>query len=379
MMRFFASIRLTLACLACAMALVFAGTLAQDDLGLYAAQAKYFRSVLIFWTIPGTSVHVPVLPGGYLVGGVLLINLICAHAQRFGLSRDKLGLLMIHAGLILLLLGQLATDLLSTESTMRLSEGEPRSYSEDARLCELAIIETGHSDHDLVVAIPETRLARHKGRKEIRHPALPFEVRVIDYWPNATHRPIEPGEGTAQATQGAGRRVQFISAAPETRMDRRNIPAAYVELAAPGGSLGVWAVSLWIGAAQDFQYEGKDYRIALRPARYYRPCSLELRRFSHDRYMGTDIPRNFSSDVHLTNPRTGESRDVRIYMNNPLRYGGETFYQSGYDHQDPRVTILQVVRNPGWLTPYFSCALVGAGLVVQFLGHLLSFVKRKDA
>ena len=37
MMRFFASIRLTLVCLACAMALVFAGTLAQVELGLYAA------------------------------------------------------------------------------------------------------------------------------------------------------------------------------------------------------------------------------------------------------------------------------------------------------------------------------------------------------
>jgi len=375
MTRFFASIRLTLVCLACAMALVFAGTLAQVELGLYAAQAKYFRSVLVFWTIPGTSVGVPVLPGGYLVGGVLLINLICAHARRFGLSRDKVGLLMIHAGLILLLLGQFATDSLSTESTMRLSEGEPRSYSEDARLCELAILETSAPDHDLVLAIPETRLAQHD---RIRHPDLPFEVRVIEYWPNSTHRPIEPGHGSAQATQGAGQRVQFVSAAPEMRMDRRNIPAAYVELVAPGGSLGVWAVSLWIDANQGFQHEGKNYEIVMRPARYYRPFSLELRKFSHDRYAGSDIPRNFSSDVRLINARTGENRDVRIYMNNPLRYGGETFYQSGYDQQDPRVTILQVVRNPGWLTPYFSCALVGLGLVVQFLGHLVSFVKRKD-
>jgi len=375
MTRFFASIRLTLVCLACAMALVFAGTLAQVELGLYAAQAKYFRSVLVFWTIPGTSVGVPVLPGGYLVGGVLLINLICAHARRFGLSRDKVGLLMIHAGLILLLLGQFATDSLSTESTMRLSEGEPRSYSEDARLCELAILETSAPDHDLVLAIPETRLAQHD---RIRHPDLPFEVRVIEYWPNSTHRPIEPGHGSAQAPQGAGQRVQFVSAAPEMRMDRRNIPAAYVELVAPGGSLGVWAVSLWIDANQGFQHEGKNYEIVMRPARYYRPFSLELRKFSHDRYAGSDIPRNFSSDVRLINARTGENRDVRIYMNNPLRYGGETFYQSGYDQQDPRVTILQVVRNPGWLTPYFSCALVGLGLVVQFLGHLVSFVKRKD-
>jgi hypothetical protein len=66
-------------------------------------------------------------------------------------------------------------------------------------------------------------------------------------------------------------------------------------------------------------------------------------------------------------------------MNNPLRYGGETFYQSGYDERDDKVTILQVVRNPGWLTPYVSCALISLGLAVQFLGRLVAFVRRRDA
>jgi len=119
--------------------------------------------------------------------------------------------------------------------------------------------------------------------------------------------------------------------------------------------------------------------LALRPVRYYRPVSLELMKFSHDKYMGTEIPKNFSSRVRLRQPETGENREVLIYMNNPLRYGGETFYQSGYDERDPRVTILQVVRNPSWLTPYFSCTLVGVGLGVQFLTHLVGFVKRKRA
>ena len=49
-------------------------------------------------------------------------------------------------------------------------------------------------------------------------------------------------------------------------------------------------------------------------------------------------------------------------MNNPLRYDGETYYQSGFDRNDARVTILQVVRNPSWLTPYVACILVSLGL-----------------
>jgi hypothetical protein len=39
--------------------------------------------------------------------------------------------------------------------------------------------------------------------------------------------------------------------------------------------------------------------------------------------------------------------------------------------------VLQVVRNPGWLTPYIGCAMVGAGLVIQFLFHLSGFVSKQ--
>jgi hypothetical protein len=65
-------------------------------------------------------------------------------------------------------------------------------------------------------------------------------------------------------------------------------------------------------------------------------------------------------------------------MNNPLRYGGETFYQASFDADD-HGSILQAVHNPGWLTPYFSCVLVATGLVIQFLSHLIPFLKRRMA
>jgi len=76
---------------------------------------------------------------------------------------------------------------------------------------------------------------------------------------------------------------------------------------------------------------------------------------------------------------TGEEREMLIYMNNPLRYAGETYYQASFD-PDNQGTVLQVVRNPGWLTPYFSCVLVAAGLGVQFMSHLVGFAaKRKKS
>ena len=147
----------------------------------------------------------------------------------------------------------------------------------------------------------------------------------------------------------------------------------------PQGSLGTFLVSGFLSRPQEFAHDGRKYELELRPERFYKPFSLHLVEFKHDKYPGTDIPKNISSRVRLQRPDTGEDREVLIYMNSPLRYWGETYYQASFDPDD-QGTILQVVHNPSWLTPYFSCVLVGAGLVVQFLTHLIAFAtKRKTA
>src|ERR1039458_5828048 len=65
----FTSLRLTVVCLALGLILVFWGTLAQVDLGLYKAQNEFFRSFIIYWGPKGASWRMPVFPGGYLIGG----------------------------------------------------------------------------------------------------------------------------------------------------------------------------------------------------------------------------------------------------------------------------------------------------------------------
>jgi len=97
-------------------------------------------------------------------------------------------------------------------------------------------------------------------------------------------------------------------------------------------------------APQTFEFGGRSWRITLRAKRNYEPFSLTLLKFSHDRYAGTDIPKNFSSRIRLTTPDGRDDREVLVYMNNPLRYAGLTFYQAGFDNND-RTTILQVVRE----------------------------------
>ncbi|MDB6029201.1 MAG: hypothetical protein JWM68_5424 [Verrucomicrobiales bacterium] len=416
---FFTSLRLTVVLLCLALILVFIGTMAQEPLGLYIVQDKLFRSwfvdaapmwagikkaLTMIWIPlePSTpsevlhSAHIPVFPGGWLLGYLLLVNLIAAHIKRFKFNWKKSGIFLTHIGLIFLLMGQFLTEVFQTESTMRLEPNETKNYSDDSRHNELAVIDTTNPDRDDVVVIPESMIAK-KG--EINHPSLPFTIRVKNYFLNSEPAgPMSAGENKIKATEGIGKRLLFTQLATATSMNDENKPTALVEIVAPDKhSLGEWTVSNWLtkypwihnmrgqfgkllggelDAPQSFTYNGHTYEIALRPIRYYKPFNLTLLKFQHDSYKGTDIPKNFASRVHLNNPSRGEDRDVLIYMNNPLRYGGETYYQASFERGDV-VTILQVVNNPAAATPYVSCFLVGFGLIIQFLIHLVGFARKR--
>ncbi|HEU6446878.1 MAG TPA: cytochrome c biogenesis protein ResB [Verrucomicrobiae bacterium] len=366
--------RLTVTLLVLACILVFWGTIAQVHQGLYKAQTEFFRSFLIYWQPGDGSLKIPIFPGGYLIGTVLLINLLAAHLRYYQPGKRKIGIVLIHFGVVLLLVGQMLTDALAVESQMHLRIGETRNYSEADRAYELAVTDTSAKDSDLVVAIP-THLLVRKG--EVNVSELPFTVCVKTFYANSSLAEMQQPDYTQpQITAGVGGNIWWRELPKETAMNRVDVPSATIEIATPHGAVGTFLVSGYLEQPQKFTFQNRTYEMILRPQRFYKPFSIHLIEFHHDVYPGTDIPKNFSSRVRLQNLRTGEDREVLIYMNNPLRYGGETFYQASYDPDD-HGSVLQDVRNPGWLTPYFACSLVAIGLVWQFLSHLIPFLKRR--
>ena len=493
--KFLSSLRLTVVCLSLSIILVFVGTVAQADEGLYQAQVRYFKQWMVWGPMLfGHRLPVP-LPGGYLLGVVLLVNLIGAHIQRFQWTAKKTGIHLTHLGIILLLVGQLATDIFSVETFLHFREGESKSYSESHREHELAFSIDAGDGQEKVVAFPESLVA--KGG-ELRHPDLPFTLRIKEYRINSqvmaksevteaggrlqtALATLESNYSTAEglpvqaekAGDMPGRREVWVAAlaavgetgvtdlvaaakkisadpgragrlqtelkgrfrkemlgrftqqggamqvaaerigkgesleglaspvekglgsdvvvfpAPEARaMDTKNWPYAVVEVLQEGKSLGAWLFSPWfmgrdrVALSQDFEAGGKVWRGAFRSERVYYPFSVQLLKTTHEVYPGTTIPKNFQSRVRLVNRERSETREVDIYMNNPLRYAGLTYFQSGMD-KDPEKpgalgsSTLQVVRNPGWLTPYLACVLVGLGMTWQFLYHLSNFVLRR--
>lgn len=375
---FIVSLRLTVVLLTLSMLLIFAATLDQVNLGIGAVQAKWFHSLFVLWRVRGGDLAIPVFPGGYLLGGFLFVNLVAAHVYRFQLSWRKAGIFLTHLGLVLLLLGEFFSGVLQEESRMVLREGETKGYSESYERNEVAIINTTDPQFDDVVVVPESLLA---AGRDFQHPQLPFRVVTKEYYPNAAlemRGPSASSEPNSLATAGLGPQV-IVHPLPLTyRPDERNSPAAFIELVGPEGTLGTWLVTPQMGAPQTFKYAGLDWRIGLRPQRYYRPFTLTLRSVTHDVYPGTDIPKNFASRLQLRTPDGHEDREVLIFMNNPLRFAGLTFYQQTMDSES-NTSGLQVVRNPGWIMPYVACVLMALGLVLQFGTHLLGFIRRRAA
>jgi hypothetical protein len=380
-LKFFTSLRLTVVLLVMSLVLIFVATLAQVNLGIYGVLGKFFRTFLVWAEFPNSQFSFPVFPGGYLIGGLLLINLITSHAYRFKLKWSKAGIQLTHFGLIVLLVGELVSGLLQEDFSLRLDEGATRNYSESFRRNEVVIIDTTDPEHDDVVAIPESFVV---DQETVQHGKLPFRVVPKGYYPNANLTMLNslpnglssPGVVANIADQGIGPRLAVLPAPITYNDQERNLPVAFIELIGTDGTLGTWLLSPMLTQAQTFEHAGRTWRIGFRFEREYKPFSLTLIELRHDIYPGSNIPKNFSSQVRLQSTDGSEDREALIFMNEPLRHEGFTFYQYQMDSANG-FSVLQVVRNPARSLPYIACALMTLGLLWQFLFHLTKFARRQ--
>lgn len=451
-----ASLKLTVVLFALAIFLTYAGTVAQKEHGVGTILTQYFRTGLARVEIEPLflyTVHLPAwmpkdfyFPGGWLIGGMMLINLIAAHVTRFnvkvrgaklwnglavlavgsaligllvtdnlgvepgglsGFTSDwaimlgivavmltgarmlfnrRAGVVIAHAGLIVLLLSELITGLFAIEGIMPIMNGGAVNYIEVISKPELVVVDRSPADYDREVCVPGSFLA---GGGTIRDDRLPFDVEVVDFMKNSEL--VQPGEGIVNpATAGSG--LQMIARRqPEESgagaAERQDAASAYIRVVdkQTHKPVGTYLVSYFFDhdfGARDLPQHvtlgGKTYDMALRFTRVYQPYTVKLLEFRHQLYPGTMIAKDYSSFIQLTDPSRRVDRRVRIWMNHPLRYHNQTLYQQSVLGQD-QGTILQVVQNPGWAVPYISCLMVAGGLIVHFGQNLSTFLRRRAA
>jgi len=405
-----ASLELTVFLFVLSLLLVFLGTMAQIDNGIGTVMKQYFRSFLVWvpWQllvqfgqvffavdrdlrIPGSFPF----PAGWTLGTLLLANLLAAHLIRFKVSWKRSGILLIHSGLIVLMLGELFTGLYQVEARMTIATGETANYTDVADHFEVAFTTPLPEDRtkERVVVIPDHFL-RQVGTR-IKHDELPVDVEVLDFWKNSVL--LEPGrpdpqgmKHPKQASNGLWYDIIPEAEASGVKADAAiDFPSVRIALYRKGSDekLGEYFLSMWYNpnrlnrqllfSPPTVTVDGTRYELELRPKREYKDYAITLKEFRHDKFPGTEKPRNFSSLVELTTDK-GERREVLIYMNNPMWHRGETFYQSSFLPRDSG-TVLQVVRNPSWALPYLSCLLVTLGMLVHFGLTLAAFLQRRIA
>ena len=276
---------------------------------------------------------------GLVAGAVLLLGCIPLFGRRSGT-------VLLHAGVALLMFGQWFVGRYDVEEQMTMAEGQTRSYGQDIRSVELAVIDRQNSqrvEQENVLAIPLTRNGKstaYLDGEQISDPQLPFEIRVVEFFLNAR---VMPRRQDAQDGADSGRGRQFAAVeqpgATGASSNSVDLAAGYFQFSKDGANLGTFLLSqdelmMADGTTIHFDAErievaGKPYDVQLRFVRNYKDYSLQLIDVRKDDYLGTTIPRNYSSRVRLRDPQRGVDQELNIWMNNPRRYAGETFYQSG--------------------------------------------------
>src|SRR5262249_41842930 len=159
----------------------------------------------------------------------------------FRLSWKKIGIVLLHSGLILLLVGQLFADIfVDLESQMRLDQGETKNYSESFYFDELAVIDKSAADSDQVISVPASRLSKGSN---VDLPVDGLRIVINDYYPNSAL--ISPGQlpQPAYPHLPIGPMAVAVPLEKTYKQDERNLPAADFSIFQQGKFIGSWRLA----------------------------------------------------------------------------------------------------------------------------------------
>jgi len=111
----------------------------------------------------------------------------------------------------------------------------------------------------------------------------------------------------------------------------------------------------------------KPLKLTITPRVLLLPFALTLDEFILKKNPGTNTPASFESFV-LLQDKKGKEEKAHIYMNNPLKKDGLTFYQSSYFQQQEGTygSVLSVNRDPGRWIKYLGSILLVFGSALHF-------------
>ena len=398
---------------------------------------------------------------------LFLLNLLFAALSRLPWKRHHIGFLVTHLGLILLLLGSVATRFFGVDGTVAFSKGESaHSVRLDTNYLNVFAAREGATyDNLLAQKIEYNPVKGFPGAESFPlknkegKAAKVAEIKVLDWWPKAFRSvavkadpqgkvgvpavrfrlmgsranieewlflngiqgsTIDLGpavvrfqRGTPKLEAPTEKRTLFIYfEAPEDQFPKiAQAPANSTELQMMGkvspekpvhlgwmdfeflleefhqhatpftnyqktdakkGTVEVLRIGLgeelrWLemGAAAQISLANEVYRVQYTKQEVPIGFEISLNQFNVSFYPGSRQPMSYESRVKVP----GFSDDHLISMNEPLYFGGFTFYQSSYstdEEGNPVISVLSVNRDPGRVTKYLGCLMLTLGILLMF-------------
>lgn len=383
---FLAGFHLATVLLLILLVLTWLATLEQIDQGLHYTLNKYFswKSPYILPTINGKIVPV-LLPGGYYVCTLLLLNMILGGVVRIRKTPRQIGNLISHFGIIFMLIAGGVAHHFEIRGNMAIGEGETSDVAEDYTEYVIEVAEVIDGQRETFHVIRGTFLSDlQKGKnRTFDFPDMPFSLVIGGYSKNAA--PVSVADRAPQkgelVTDGF-----YLSEMESEKEAERNIAGAYGKYVLKNGETS----NPFIISAASFhpftiQIDERVFTVEMRKRLWPMPFQVKLEKFTADFHPGTSRPAEFISDIRRI--ENGQESAVRIEMNEPMRYEGLTFFQASYGPEGAKpgekmFSIFEIVRNPADKWPEYSLYIVAAGMLITFLtklfGHLSAAARKRN-
>lgn len=178
--------------------------------------------------------------------------------------------------------------------------------------------------------------------------------------------------------------VEYVAA--KSKGQGGPVPALQLHLIGESGP----QATTWLGLGDRADLAtsgGEQVSVGYFPKRLVLPFALRLQKFEMKHNPGTMDPSAYSSHVQVVDELKGSSAALdrlpehEISMNEPLKYGGYTFYQASFIPDFPRAvtTVLSVNFDPGRSLKYSGSLLLVAGSILLYLMKLTQSRKKTRA
>ena len=329
------------------MVLLIIGTIAQKDIGIYAAHELYFSSwILWLGFIP--------LPGGYPTLAAISLCLLAKFLFFSPWHAKKAGIYITHFGILVLMIGGLLTAMTQREGFIMLREGMEASQISDYHTRALIIQRDGQDWQ----TIPFTDIASQQPFPV----SLPFDIEVLETCQNCKPNMTENPDGR----KGFAQKVELLPIENEKENEANLSGFTFSVSNVPDDQSGVYIAVEEIPIYPSITKDGVEYSFIMGRSVSELPFSIALNNFEKEYHPGTNMAKSYVSEVTITD--NGVEWDSTIQMNQPLRYKGYTFYQSSFAiRPDGEFSILSVVQNKGRVFPYIASAIIFIGLLLHLI------------